>query len=261
MAITTQKIGQLEYLTAQGISVPHCFTTRLGGVSTGNLSSLNISYHRGDTPENVEENYKILANTLDFDVDNLVLSHQIHSDIVRTVKKDHHLGLDHHLYPECDALITNDPGTALVIFTADCTPILLWDKVTGAVGAVHAGWRGTAQNIAGKTVAKMVAEFGCDPKSICAAIGPNIGACCFQTGKEVPEAMIAAFGRDAAPFIRPVCEKFHLDLKKINALTLQNAGVTQIDISDDCTMCQPGRFWSHRVHGAGRGSQGAIIVC
>ena len=261
MAINTTKIGQIEYLTAEGIAVSHGFTTRLGGVSTGTLESMNISYHRGDAPENVEKNYRLLADALQFSVKDLVMSHQIHSDLVRVVTKADHLGLDHHLYPACDALITNEPGTALVIFTADCTPILLWDEKTGAVGAIHAGWRGTAANIAGKTVEKMVAEFGCDPANIRAAIGPNIGACCFEVGGEVPEAMGAAFGPAVEEWIFPKGEKFHMDLKQVNALALKNAGVTQIDISTQCTMCQHHRFWSHRVHGASRGSQGAIIVC
>ena len=150
---------------------------------------------------------------------------------------------------------------ALAVFTADCTPILLHDPVTGAVGAVHAGWRGTAQNIAGKTVTAMCREFGCRPENIHAAIGPNIGACCFQTDGEVPHAMVATFGEAVEAYIRHVGEKFYVDLKQINALALQNAGVTQIEISRECTMCAPNRFWSHRVHGPQRGSQGAIIVC
>ncbi len=261
MAIITKKIGQLEILTADGIGAAHGFTTRLGGVSSGNLGSLNISFHRGDSEENVAKNYEILSNALGCRKENIVLTHQIHSDIVRNVTKADHLGLDHHQYPPCDALITNDPGTALVIFTADCTPILLWDEKTGAVGAVHAGWRGTAQNIAGKTVEAMCRDLGCEAKNIRAAIGPNIGQCCFETDAEVPQALVAAFGPEARVFIRQNGEKFYPDLKKINALALQKAGLTHIHISADCTMCQPDRFWSHRVHGPARGSQGAIILC
>lgn len=262
MAIITIKSGKLEYLVAEGIGAPHGFTTRLGGVSQGYLNSLNIGAHRGDRLENVEENYRILGNAIGFDPEKLVLTRQTHSDIVRTVgEKDWGVYMVEGASPECDALVTNDPGTALVIFTADCTPILLHDPVTGAVGAAHAGWRGTAVDIAGKTVRAMCREFGCDPPNIRAAIGPNIGPCCFQTDGEVPEAMIAAFGVEAADHIRREGEKFYLDLKKINALALKRAGVQHIEISCDCTMCQPDRFWSHRVHGPQRGSQGAIIVC
>ena len=261
MSIITQKVAGLEYLTAEGIGVPHCFTTRLGGVSEGYLSSLNIGLHRGDAPENVTQNYRILSAALGFDPKNLVLTHQVHTDIVRTVTRKDARGFDHHQYPECDALITNDPGTALVIFTADCTPILLHDPVTGAVGAAHAGWRGTAADIAGKTVRAMQEVFGCLPKNIRAAIGPNIGFCCFETGREVPDAMGHTFGCAVQEWIRPVGQKYYVNLKKINAYALRRAGVVHIEISTDCTMCSPHRFWSHRITGGRRGSQGAIIVC
>jgi YfiH family protein len=259
--IRSVKTGTLEYLTADGISVPHCFTTRLGGVSTGHLESLNIGMHRGDAPENVAKNYKILANALNFDTKNLVLTRQTHSDIVRAVTKTDAAGLDHSAYPECDALITNDPGTALVIFTADCTPILLHDPITGAVGAAHAGWRGTAANIAGKTVEAMVRAYGCDPANIHAAIGPNIAQCCFACDADVPDAMTDALGDAAREWIERREDKYYVNLKAINAQFLRNSGVTHIEISTECTMCSCHRFWSHRVTKGKRGSQGAIIVC
>ena len=254
--------GTLEYGIAENIAVPHAFTTRLGGVSVGHLDSLNLGFHRGDAPENVAKNYAILADALDFDPQNLVLTRQTHSDIIRNVtKNDAGLGFDHGLYPECDGLITNTPGVALVVFTADCTPILLHDPVTGAVGAVHAGWRGTASDIAGKAVAKMAKTFGCRPENIRAAIGPNIGQCCFQTDGDVPAALREAFGAEAEEFIRASGEKYYVNLKQINALALRRRGVENIDISAECTMCRHDRYWSHRFTQGLRGSQGAIIVC
>ena len=261
MPIVTVKQDTLEYLVAEGISAPHCFTTRLGGVSTGYLSSLNIGLHRGDDPENVAKNHEILANALGFDREKLVLSHQVHTDIVRNVMSTDAQGIDHHLYPECDALITNDPGTALMIFTADCTPILLHDPVTGAVGAVHAGWRGTAMDIAGKTVRAMCDAFGCKAETICAAIGPNIGFCCFETDAEVPNAMLETYGPAVEEFIRPSGEKYYVNLKAINAHALSRAGVDQIEVSCACTMCSHETFWSHRYTRGNRGSQGAVILC
>ena len=257
----TVKRGGLEYLTAPNMNIPHAFTTRLGGVSEGIFASLNIALHRGDLEGNVERNYEILADALGFDLESLVLTRQTHSDIVRVVTKNDARGIDHRNYPECDALITNDAGCALVVFTADCTPILLFDQVTGAVGAVHAGWRGTAADIAGKTVCAMVAELGCHPENIRAAIGPNIGYCCFETDRDVPEAITEAFGNEAKQFIRKEGEKYRVDLKAVNALALRRAGVENIEISEECTMCRPDRFWSHRITGASRGSQGAVIVC
>ncbi len=257
----TVHIGTLEYITAQSIAVPHCFTTRRGGVSSGIFSSMNIAFREGDTRENIRKNLQILADGLGFRLENLICTHQTHSDTVRVVGMADRKGCFHRAYPDCDALVTNEPGVALMVYTADCTPILLFDPVTGAVGAAHAGWRGTAADIAGKTVRTMAAQFGCDPKNIRAAIGPNIGGCCFETDADVPQAMLAAYGEGAQPHIRPHGEKFYVNLKAINALSLQRAGVCHITQSSDCTACQPDRFWSHRVTGGLRGSQGAIIVC
>ena len=262
MSIVTKKLDRLEYLVAESITVPHCFTTRLGGVSTGHLESLNLSMSQGDAPENVVENYRRVGQALGFLPEDVVMACQTHSDIVVQVGRQHcGAGIRGEKRPECDAFITGDPGVALFVSTADCTPILLHDPVTGAVGAAHAGWRGTAAAIGGKTVEAMVKAFGCDPKNIRAAIGPNIGACCFETDADVPEAMLSAFGEEVAPHIEKKGEKYHLDLKAINAVILRRAGVQHIDISENCTMCEHDRFWSHRYTKGERGSQGAIIVC
>ena len=260
MSVITQRIGQLEYLTAEGIDAPHCFTTRFGGVSRGIFDSMNIAIKEGETEENVRRNLAILGAALGFSPEDLVATRQTHSDIVRVVTRSDHRGPFHRDYPACDGLVTNDPGVALMIFTADCTPLLLHDPVTGAVGAAHAGWRGTAAGIGAKTVAAMVDAFGCDPKNIRAAIGPNIGGCCFETDADVPQAILDAYGSEAEAHIRSLGDKYYVNLKEINALSLRRAGVVRIDISDACTACQPHRFWSHRVTRGQRGSQGAIIV-
>ena len=261
MSIQTKKLGSLEYLTAEGITVPHCFTTRHGGVSTGPLASMNIAIKLDETEENVTRNFEILGNALGFEITDLVLTRQTHTDWVRPVTREDCRGCFHRDYPECDALVTNTPGLALTVFTADCTPILFHDPVTGAVGAAHAGWRGTAAGIGARTVEAMVRHYGCKPENIRAAIGPNIGACHFETDGDVPQAMIDAYGDEVLPYIRQVGEKYFLDLKEINALVLGRAGVRHIEISTDCTMCRPDRFWSHRVTGGIRGSQGALILC
>ena len=259
--ITTEKIGALEMLVADHISVPHCFTTRLGGVSTGAFSSLNIAIKDDEDPENVRKNIDILGSALGFTADDMVLTRQIHSDIVRVVDRSDCKGCFHRDYPHCDGLVTNTPGVALMIYTADCTPLIFHDPVTGAVGAAHAGWKGTVSAIGARVVETMVREYGTDPADIRAAIGPNIGFCHFETDSDVPDAMLAAFGEEVRQYIRPQGEKFYLDLKAINAMILRRAGVQHIEISDACTMCQPDVFWSHRVTKGIRGSQGAIIVC
>lgn len=259
--IITQKQGTLEYLTAEGITVPHAFTTRHGGVSTGAQASLNLALREGDTMENVEQNLRILGAALGFEPEKMVLTRQIHSDIVRVVTDADCSGLCHRDYPECDALVTNTPGIILAAFTADCTPILLHDPVTGAVGAVHAGWRGTVADIAGNAVRAMAERYGTRPEDLHAAIGPNIGACCFETHADVPDAVREVLGEEAEAFIFSAGEKFRVDLKGVNAALLRRAGVQNIEISTDCTACRPDRFWSHRRVGNDRGSLAAIIVC
>lgn len=259
---TIQKAGALEYLTAENIAAVHGFTTRLGGVSQGVLESLNLSATRGDDLSNVAENHKRLAAALGYALERIVLANQVHGDLVRVVtEKDCRGSFSHLDYPECDALVTATPGITLMVFTADCTPILLHDPVTGAVGAAHAGWRGTAMGIAAKTVEAMVSAFRCRPEDIRAAIGPNIGKCCFETDRDVPDAMLASLGDGARPFIQTAGEKFFVDLKGINALWLARCGVKNIEISKECTACAPHRYWSHRVTGGKRGSQVGVILC
>lgn len=264
MSFEIRRQGSLEYLTSSLISVPHCFSTRFGGVSTGDLASLNLGIHRGDSRENCLKNYEILGSAVGFAPEDTVFARQVHSDIVMEVgRADRGRGLDDSLHDiERDGMVTNQQGVALTVFGADCTPILLWDPVRQAVGAVHAGWRGTAAGIVKNAVEKLVATYGCNPADLRAAIGPCIGPCCFETHRDVPDAMVAALGTAAAPAIREAAapQKYHVDLKLLNAIWLRQAGVTQIDTSEDCTACQMDRFWSHRRVGDRRGSQVAIIL-
>ena len=253
---------KLWYQVAENITAPHMFTTRLGGVSEGYLASMNIGTRRGDKPENVLKNYEILGKAIGFDPKKSVHTKQTHTDIVRVADESlWGAGLYAPENPDCDALITNTPETALVIFTADCTPILFYDPVTGAVGTAHAGWRGTLSDIGGKTVRAMEKHFGCRPENIRAAIGPNIGACCFETDRDVPDAFLGRYRGDIGAFLTEKGHKFHVDLKGINAWLLRRAGVQSIDISNHCTACNVDLYWSHRKVGTQRGSQGAIIVC
>lgn len=252
----------LEYLTADALAGSvHCFSTRFGGVSEGMLASLNLGTHRGDSPENVRENYEILGKAVGFLPEQTVFTKQQHTAIVApATHADCGTGLLREREDVCDALVTNEPGAALVCFAADCTPVLLYDPAARAVGAAHSGWRGTAQGIAARTVEQMQRLYGCKPENIRAAIGPSIGQCCFETDEDVPDAMRAALGAAAEPFIERRGEKFFVDNKGLCALWLKNCGVAQIDVSCDCTKCQPQRFWSHRVTGGARGSLAAVIM-
>lgn len=264
MAFTVHHAGTLEYLCAEELCAAdavHAFSTRFGGVSEGYLRALNLGIHRGDKPENVLENYRILGNAVGFLPEQTVFTRQEHTDIIlRVGRKDCGTGLLREQSTVCDGIITDETNVALVCFSADCTPILLHDPVRGAIGAVHAGWRGTASGIVRRAVEAMTREFGCEPQNIRAAIGPCISRCCFETGAEVPQAMLAAFGSQAQSAIERRGEKFHVDLKALNRLHLLRAGVERIDVSSDCTMCQPERFWSHRASHGVRGSLAAVIM-
>jgi len=258
--------GPLEYLTAQHLGaagVYHCFTTRRGGVSAGSLATLNLGVHRGDDPENVRENYRRICAVLGVSPEQTVFSRQVHGDSIHVAKQsDAGFGLLRDAPWEADAYITDQPGLCLAVFTADCVPVLLYDPVKRAAGAVHAGWRGTALRIAGKAVLKMRSVFGSRPEDILAAVGPSIGSCCFETDEDVPQAMRDAYGEQAEPLIRRRDTKWTVDLKAVNALSLRNAGVRpdHIAVSDLCTVCNEPLFWSHRRDGAKRGSQAAMIT-
>lgn len=253
--------GSLEYLSADALSAaPHAFTTRFGGVSGGALASLNLGVHRGDAPENVWENYRILGSAVGFSPEQTVFTRQEHTAIVRKVTRaDCGCGLLREPEQPADALITNETGVFLVCFSADCTPVLLFDPEKRAVAAIHSGWRGTAAGIAAEAVFAMQREYGSDPAHLRAAIGPCIGPCCFETDRDVPDAIVSRLGAEALCAIRKSGEKYFVDLKACCRIWLQRAGVRQIDISEDCTRCQPERFWSHRAVGQARGSLAAVI--
>jgi YfiH family protein len=252
--------GGLVYMTAPHITAAHAFTTRHGGVSGGIYDALNLKPGIGDTAENVRRNYALLGSALGFNPDRLVFSSQVHGTTVRLVTQaDLHSPFD--AVPEADGLITADPGVPLFVFIADCVPILLHDPVRGAVGAVHAGWRGTVADIAGTAVRQMTDALGCRPADIRAAIGPCISSCCYETGDDVVSAVRRQLGSAAAGFITKPGDKCHVDLKGVNAWLLRRAGLTpdNIMISDECTACQSSKYWSHRVTGGKRGSQAAVI--
>lgn len=259
----TKCVHGVEYLTSPGMETPHGFSTRVGGVSTGIFESLNLGHRRGDEPSNVRENYRRFCAATGTDVNSIVMTNQVHGDVVKVVTQaDVKPDLLAPTSFEADGLATNVPGVTLCIFSADCVPILLFDPVKRAVAAVHAGWRGTAAAIAATAVETMAREFGSDRLNLHAAIGPAIGKCCFETDGDVPAAMAAALSGLAEPFMTQTGEKWHVDLKTINANLLERAGLLRahIDVSRDCTCCHHDRFWSHRYTKGERGSQAAVIM-
>lgn len=257
----------LDLVHAHGLTdqrAVHCFTTRRGGVSVGPLASLNLGPSRGDRPENVTENLRRVCAALGTDPAGLVLSHQVHRDHIRVCTlADAGKGYCAVRDYDADGLVTDVPGLTLTIFGADCIPILFYDPVRRAVGACHGGWRGTALDIAGKTVRRLRDVYGSNPADLHCAIGPGICAQCFETDADVPQALAAALGQECLSAVTALGgERFQVDLKGIHRRCLEKAGVSaeKIVISDDCTACRPDIYWSHRRTGDRRGVQAALIA-
>ena len=243
--------------------VNHAFSTRLGGVSTGEFNSMNMSFGRGDTDENVHENYRRLCEAIGTDYNDLVASAQDHKTFVRRVTKDDRgIGIYRPRDMESvDGLITNEKGVALVTYFADCTPVLLADTKNHAIGSCHAGWRGTVGKIAGITVRRMCEEFGTDPADIKAAIGPAISKCCYEVDEPVARRVME-LGLDTGKIVFPKDNgKYVIDLLETNKQILMSAGVKEsnITVSDVCTRCNHDLIWSHRATNGRRGGMCAII--
>ena len=283
MSFIENNFNGLIYMTAPGFGTTQAFTTRFGGASGGIYESLNLGMRLGDDVNNVSENYNRLCNAIGITRESIVCSNQVHGADIRVVSRGGCGGLFSPNPNQSDGLITNETGVALTIFTADCTPILLYDPVRRVIGAVHAGWRGTVANIAGAAVKKMVEEYGCQPPDIKAVIGPCISKCCYEVGREVADAVYDALydgvattvnstaingttksaksssSRNVADCVTEQNGGFRADLKETNRMLLIKAGLEDITISGECTSCQSDKYWSHRATGGKRGSQAALI--
>lgn len=263
-----EKINQgITFLASDGIdatgNVAHGFSTRMGGVSEGMWASLNLSANRGDDPDHVRENCRRFFAAIGAQGDRLARTNQVHSDGVRIITTaDSKTDLCEKVDYEADALVTAVPGVTLMIAIADCVPILLYDPVRRVVAAVHAGWRGTAEGVVTRTVERMEDVYGCRPGDILAAIGPSIGPEHFETHEDVPNAMMSSLATLALQHIQ-IKEngKFSVDLKGLNKLRLEQAGLNpdNIAISSECTGCDENKYWSHRKLGNNRGSMAAAI--
>ena len=248
------------FVSAPNIKATHAFTTRYGGFSEGIYSSLNLGLNVGDDRSAVLKNYDALCTGMGISPGDIVFSAQVHGTDVEVVTKEHRGCLTSPTSRKADGLVTNEPNVALTVFTADCVPILFFDPVKKVIGAVHAGWRGTAADISGEAVRVMGEAFGCNPSDICAAIGPCISSCCFETDADVPQALREALGSQAQNCITEAGYKFFVDLKEANRLLLLRAGLGDISVSDECTSCSCDKYWSYRKTKGKRGSQAAMII-
>ena len=168
-------------------AVIHGFSTRMGGVSEGMFSSMNLSFARGDEEGRVRENFARLGRAMGLDCRNLVFSDQTHTSNVRVVTEaDRGKGFVREKdYRDVDGLVTNVPGLVLATFYADCVPLFLVDPVHRAVGLSHSGWKGTVGKIGKRTVELMKEQYGTRPEDLTAAIGPSICQDCYEVSEDV----------------------------------------------------------------------------
>ncbi len=261
-------VNSVPYLTYNSLSeidfINHAFSTRLGGVSTDEFTSMNLAFNRGDSPENVTENYKRFCKSAGFDYESLTASSQDHHTFVRAVTKEN-VGVGIYKPKDIesvDALITNEPGVTLVTYYADCTPLFFVDTKQKAIGLAHAGWRGTVGRIGDNVVKKMQSLYGTDPSDIKAAIGPAISVCCYEVDKPCADNFLALDELDSTKFVFPKGNgKFMIDLLETNRQILVHAGVKNenITVSDVCTNCNNELLWSHRATKGHRGTMSAFM--
>lgn len=250
--------GRVVYALSDTLGVPHGFSTRLGGVTElPHAASMNFTTSTGDSETNVVENYRIFLSALGLDFEGRVSSHQIHSAKVRYVTEADR----GRAFEDCDGFVTDRKGVVLIVKTADCVPILLADAHAGVIGAVHAGWRGTVNEIAANAVEEMV-RLGALRENIRVAIGACIHECCFEVKQDFVDAVTAIRGKDfAARHIHPKDNGLYADLVGMNQEILQNARISaeQIDIFEACTCCAPETYHSHRATKGQRGTMAAAI--
>ncbi len=226
-----------EALTSAALSARHGFFTRRGGVSTGPWASLNCSLSGQDDPAHVAENRDRVRRALGASA--LLGVHQVHGAAVVTVTAPWPPGSG----ARADAMVTDRPGLALGVITADCTPVLLHDRGAGVIGAVHAGWRGAVAGVLEATVAAMAA-LGADPAATAAAIGPSIRQPSYEVGADLRDAVLAHDPGDARFFLAGRAEHWQFDLAGYCAARLQGLG--RVDVLDADTLADPDRFFSHR---------------
>jgi YfiH family protein len=260
----------IRYLTYEifepYVNVTNVVTTRHRGRSVPPYGSLNLALHVGDDPDAVLENRAIIAQLFGFEPEWFTVSQQIHGSAVAVVgSHDRGSGaiVEGDAVKGADAMVTNAPGTPLMILVADCVALSLFDPRNNAIGIAHAGWRGTCGRIAEKTVQTLVETYGSDPADILVGVGPSVGPCHFTVGSDVVDAFRGEFGDGISAYLQEDPEgTSRLDLWEANTVQLLTAGVSRdhIEQSGLCTVCRADLFFSHRYHHGFSGRFAAVMM-
>lgn len=257
-------VGLLTFESLDRVDfIRHGFSTRVGGISTGIFSTMNLSFGRGDEQENVEENYHRICAALDVDPMLLVAGRQDHhTGIRRVTAADGGRGIWKPKFDgSIDGLCTDDPGVTLVVYCADCVPLYFVDPVHKAIGLAHAGWRGTAAGMAREMIQTMIREFGSQPKDLIVAIGPSIGPDHFEVDPPCAQEFLKL--PESERFVRDDGNgKFHVDLWECNRQFMLAEGIPEdhISVGGMCTVCHSDLLFSHRATGGQRGGMAAFLT-
>jgi len=264
--VIRQSQNGLPYLQFESLPnggrVSHAIFTRQGGTSLSPYDTLNLSISVPDEKARVYANRKRAYGVFGRDSDSVVHAHLVHgAEVARVTRANHGSWVS-----RVDGIITDEPGCALTMNFADCTPILLYDPLNEALGLGHAGWQGAVRDLPGAMVRKMQEEFGSDPAALLAGLGPSIGVCCYEVGQRVIEAVDDAFA-DSEGLLIPVtgspkgaAGRPHFDLQEANRRNLTRAGVKHIELSGLCTACRTDLFYSHRAENGKTGRYGTIFL-
>ncbi len=270
MQMRENRAGELVYLTFPILEkidwISHLFSTRMGGVSEGIYSSMNLSYTRGDEREAVDENFRRIAAALGCGVEDMVFSDQTHTTNLRIVgKADAGKGITRERdYSDVDGLLTDEPGVYLATFFADCVPLYFVDTRRKAVALAHSGWRGTVARMGQCVVERMREAYGTDPADLVAAVGPSICQECYEVSEDVADAFASAFhkaGQEREILFAKGGGKYQLDLWRANEIVLAEAGILEenIQVTDLCTCHNDRYLFSHRASRGQRGNLGAFL--
>lgn len=236
--------------------ITHGFSTRVGGVSKGHFSSMNLSFSRGDDTESVAENYRRMARALDINVEDMTGTKQTHTTVV--IEADSRLrgnGITRpQILEDVDGFVTSEKNICLVTSYADCVPLFFVDVKKHVIGLSHSGWRGTAGNICKNTVEQMQKLYNSRPKDLVTFIGPSICGECYEVSRELLEPFGRNFNEKEMDmiFLYKGNDKYLLNLSWANVLNMKKAGIPSenIYVTDVCTCCNSDILFSHRAsHG------------
>jgi len=253
------KSGSIQYFTnsiLDGYGVKHAYFLRHGGVSPKPWQSLNVGLGQ-DSPERVSENRLRAFRSVNLDPASIFDVWQVHSNEVVCTNGARGAEED---FQKADGIITNNPGTTLFMRYGDCVPILLFDPKLNIVGILHAGWQGTLKKIVWSAINKLKVVYHSQPSDIIAAIGPSIGPDHYVVGEDVADKIREVFGSKTKYTLHNRDTKTFFDLWNANTILLEEAGVSQIEVSGICTACHVVDWFSHRQEGGRTGRFGAFIA-